>query len=209
MIGHSAEGHKKTRQGQKENANKYHHPEEKIKQLQKFSHLLSGEILEVFAGQGNLTEFYEEFGNVTPLTKEEYGNSFDSVYKLRANKKKYDVIDIDSYGYPDKFFPLAFELMRDKSLLIFTFPVVGVNCLNGIVEQHFINFWRSDRPTIGDVTGVLTDMALREWILCSLTDVQKIKRIWRFIFTRKYFNIIYTITWNNRSRWRRILRFWI
>ena len=96
-----------------------------------------------------------------------------------------DVIDIDSYGYPDLFFPVVFEMMHDEALLVFTFPIVGVNCVNGIVEQHFINFWHSDRPSIGDITGVLTDQALRNWYLISLVDVVKIKRIWRFMFDCK------------------------
>ena len=183
MVGHNADSHKKTRLGQSQNIDLYHHPTEKILQLQKYENLLHGEILEVFAGQGNLTKYYKDFGNVTPLTKDTHGSSFDAIYKLRGDGLKYDVIDIDSYGYPDKFFPVVFELMKDQCLLVFTFPIVGVNCLNGIVEQHFINFWRSARPTIGDVTGVLTDMALREWVLLTLTDIQKIKRIWRFIFT--------------------------
>lgn len=182
MIGHSATSHKKTRLLQAENADKYHHPDEKIAQLEKFVDYLQGNILEVFAGQGNLTAFYEKYGKVTPMTKEVFGSSFDAIYKMRGERKRFDVIDIDSYGYPDLFFPVVFEMMRDKSLLVFTFPVVGVNCLNGIVEQHFINFWRSSRPTIGDITGVLTDLALRNWYLIKLVDVQKIKRIWRFVF---------------------------
>ena len=73
-------------------------------------------------------------------------------------------------------------MIEDNGLIIFTFPVVGVNCLNGIQEQHFITFWRSSRPTIGDVTGILTDMALRYWILIELKDVVKINRIYRFVF---------------------------
>ena len=185
-IGHSAKSHKVTRKGQKENLPKYHHPDEKIEQLSKFTEYIEGgRILEIFGGQGNLTKFYSQYGKVTSLTKETHGSSFDAVYKLREEKKKFDVIDIDSYGYPDKFFPVVFEMMKDECLLVFTFPIVGVNCLNGIIEQHFITFWRSDRPTIGDIVGTLTDMALREWYQISLLNVTKIKRIWRFIFKCK------------------------
>lgn len=183
MTGHTAITHKTIRKGQKENKNRYHHPIEKINQLKKYkSYLMGSDILEVFGGDGNLTDFYTQYGSVTSMTKKEFGNSFDAIYRLRADKKKFDVIDIDSYDYPDKFFPVAFELMNKRCLLVFTFPIVGVNCLNGITEQHFITFWRSTRPTIGDVTGILTDMAFREWILISLIDIQKIKRIWRFVF---------------------------
>jgi hypothetical protein len=188
MIGHTAESHKLIRNKQKVNCDSYHHPSEKIAQLEKFKHFISkGEILEVFAGKGNLTEWYKIQGNVTPMTKEEFGNSFDAIYKLRGSRKTYNVIDIDSYGYPDRFFPVVFELMKDKCLLIITFPIVGINALNGITEQHFITFWRSSRPTIGDITGILTDMAMREWRILSLVDIEKIKRIWRIIYTCKRF----------------------
>ena len=182
--GHSPEKHKEIRKGQKENLDKYHHPDEKINQLEEFKHGIYGNILEVFGGKGNLTKWYEQYGNVDSIKKEEH-NSFDYIYTLRGLKKKYDLIDIDSYGYPDKFFPIVFEMMRDRCLLVFTFPIVGVNCLNGITEQHFINFWRSHRPTIGDVTGVLTDFALRNWYLISLQDVKRIDRIYRFVFECK------------------------
>jgi hypothetical protein len=181
MIGHNKESHKKTRLKQALNEDDYHHPQEKINQLNKFIQPES-EVLEVFAGKGNLTEYYQNMGCiVTAMTKEQFGNSFDAIYQLRADKKKYDVIDIDAYGYPDKFFPVVFELIKDNGLLIFTFPIVGVNCLNGISEQHFYTFYRGI-PTIGDVVGTITDFGLREWMLCSCLDVVKIKRIYRFVF---------------------------
>ena len=115
------------------------------------------------------------------MTREDFGDSFDAIYKLRGAKKKYDLIDIDSYGYPDRFFPVVFEMMKPECLLVFTFPIVGINCLNGIAEQHFYTFYRC-KPTIGDVVGRITDWALREWIITSLRDVVKIKRIYRFVF---------------------------
>lgn len=185
-TGHSAKTHKAIRKKQNKNLDSHHHPLEKIIQLKKFKNdFKHADVLEVFAGKGNLTRFYNKYSkSVIPMTKEKFGNSFDSVYKFRAGKKKFDIIDIDSYGYPDLFFPIVFELfkIKQKCLLIFTFPIVGVNCLNGIQEQHFITFWKSARPTIGDVTGVLTDLALRNWNLISLKDVVKIKRIYRFVF---------------------------
>lgn len=181
MVGTTKESHKRTRLLQKLNDESFHHPIEKELQLKDLEPYLKGDILEVFAGYGNLTNVYERYGKVTPMTVETNGSSFDAIYQLRANRKKYNVIDIDSYGYPDRFFPVVFELMKEQCLLIFTFPIVGVNCVNGIVEQHFYTFYRNI-PSIGDVCGAVTDFALREWILAQLVDVRKIKRIWRFAF---------------------------
>ena len=182
MVGHSAKSHKVTRKAQKENADKYHHPDEKIAQLEEMRGIIGGEILEVFAGRGNLTEWYSGVGNVTALTKEETGDSFEYIYKLRTDKKKYSWIDIDSYGYPDKFFPVVFEMMKPTCGLVFTFPQIGVNCHNGITQQHMSTFYGNPSPTIGDVVGRITDWALREWYLAKLVDVKKIDRIYRIAF---------------------------
>ena len=178
----SSEKHKKLRKSQSENTDEHHHPVEKIKQLESLGNAVHGDILEVFAGKGNLTKWYSTKGNVTAMSKENTGNSFDYIYKLRAEKRKFDVIDIDGYGYPDKFFPVVFEMMKPKCLLVFTFPMVGVQCVNGIYEMHYAVFWKSTRPSIGDVVGGITDLSLREWIVPSLVDVMKIKPILRFAF---------------------------
>lgn len=184
-VGHTPMSRRQQRAAKKRNFDEYHHPREKIAQLERLEFFLDRDtsVLEVFGGHGNLTEWYEQHvGKVTSMTKEKTGDSFTFIYKLRFEKKKFDLIDIDSYGYPSRFFPVVFEMMTEKAMLILTFPVVGVACLNGITEQHFISFYRSSRPTIGDVVGVLTDMALREWILLSLYDVRKIKKIYRMVF---------------------------
>lgn len=186
MIGHTPESRRQQRLFKKQNVDDYHHPDEKIEQLERLGDLVdygNCSVLEVFAGQGNLTEWYREHcKSVLPMSRENTGDSFHEIYRIRADRKKFDIIDIDSYGYPSKFFPVVFEMMKNRAMLIITFPVVGCACLNGITEQHFINFYRSSRPTIGDVTGILTDMALREWIQLSLHEVRKIKRIYRMVF---------------------------
>lgn len=180
----NAEKHRKTRLAQASNKDSHHHPAQKIEQLEWLHgrHPVQGDILEVFAGKGNLTNWYNTKGNVTAMSQDTTGDSFHAIYKLRGERKKYDVIDIDGYGYPDKFFPVVFEMMKPKCLLIFTFPMVGVQCVNGIYEMHYATFWRSLRPSIGDVVGGITDMAMREWTVPMLLDVRRIKPILRFAF---------------------------
>ena len=77
--------HKKLRILQKNNADSHHHPQEKILQLEKFEKHIYGEILEVFAGAGNLTKYYEKLGKVTALKKEVTGDSFEFIYKLLSS----------------------------------------------------------------------------------------------------------------------------
>jgi hypothetical protein len=182
VITAGAAKHKRLRESQAANADKHHHPEEKLEQLEFYKNQISGDILEVFAGEGNLTKFYKEQGSVTACTRDVTGDSFKYVYKLAAEGKKFNVIDIDGYGYPSNFMDVIWKLMRPDCLLILTYPVVGVQCVNGIYEQHYVNHWKSSRPTVGDVIGATTDYALRHWYVPKLIDVKKIKPIWRFIF---------------------------
>ena len=129
MTGHTAETHKTIRKNQALNLDAYHHPTEKIEQLKKFN-FNNFKILEVFAGKGNLTKYYRSISSkVVSMNKETTGDSFEYIYKVRYSKDKFDLIDIDSYGYPDKFFPVIFECLKDKSYLIFTFPVNHLSIL--------------------------------------------------------------------------------
>jgi len=174
--------HDRLRAKQSDYLDSHHHPQEKIKQLCKVDDFIHGDILELFAGQGNLSEHYKTKGNLYKCTKETTGDSFQHLFELVSNRKRFDVIDIDSYGYPSQFMDNVWHVMKPTSTLIITFPVMGVQCINGIVEQHFINFWRSARPTTGDVVGAVTDYGLKYWYLPKLIDVVKIKPIWRFVF---------------------------
>ena len=174
--------HERLRIKQSDYLDSHHHPQEKLKQLNKVDDYIYGDILELFAGQGNLSDHYKQKGNLYQCTKENTGDSFQHLFELINNKKHFDVIDIDSYGYPSQFMDNVWHVMKPTSTLIITFPVMGVQCINGIVEQHFINFWRSARPSTGDVVGAITDYGLKYWYLPKLVDVVKIKPIWRFVF---------------------------
>ena len=98
--------HDIVRKKQKENNNQVHHPDEKINQIQwVFNNLnfkSNHEILELFSGQGNLTEIYKNYGNVNCYDKKylKTGDSFLIFHKLIYEKKKYTVIDLDPYGFP-------------------------------------------------------------------------------------------------------------
>ena len=179
----NAEKHDRLRLKQRQYLDSHHHPIEKIQQLEKLNEYIYGDIIELFAGEGNLSKYYEKKGNLYRCTKDETGDSFQHLFELINNKKKFDVIDIDSYGYPSQFMDNIWHIMKPKTTLLITFPVMGVQCINGIVEQHFINFWRSARPSTGDVVGAVTDYGLKYWYLPKLIDIVKIKPIWRYVFT--------------------------
>ena len=56
----NAEKHDRLRYKQNEYLDSHHHPQEKIQQLIKLDKHIYGDILELFAGQGNLSEHYKQ-----------------------------------------------------------------------------------------------------------------------------------------------------
>jgi len=67
--------HDVVRAKQKQNADEVHHPDEKINQIKKVFNMQiwdddeNPKILEMFVGQGNLTNVYEAYGDVTAYDK--------------------------------------------------------------------------------------------------------------------------------------------
>ncbi len=63
-----AQRHDVVRAKQAGNADEVHHPDEKadqlVRTLEKPANLKDFKILELFAGQGNLTKIYEQYGTV-------------------------------------------------------------------------------------------------------------------------------------------------
>ena len=121
--------HDVVRAKQKQNDNEVHHPDEKINQIKKvfaefeWDNDKNPKILEMFAGQGNLTNIYEAYGDVTAYDKKHLktGDSFLEYHRLIADKKKFDIIDLDPYGFPNRFFPDVF-LLIDKGVMFITMP---------------------------------------------------------------------------------------
>ena len=56
--------HERLRIKQSDYLDSHHHPQEKLKQLNKVDDFIYGDILELFAGQGNLSEHYKQKGNL-------------------------------------------------------------------------------------------------------------------------------------------------
>jgi len=113
---------------QKANHYKNHHPKEKSAQLIRIKHLIQDKnVLEIFGGEKNITPLYYHLANnITTLTIDDTGDSFEYVKNL-ANKtgrgsKKYDVIDIDGYGFSEEMFPHVFKLIVKYGTLIYTAP---------------------------------------------------------------------------------------
>ena len=182
-----------------------HHPDEKINQIKNVLseiydfHDLS--ILELFAGQGNLTKVYAEYGEV--MANEYKGKVFDKLienvkecalvhcnkvdsfldfHQLIALKQKFDVIDLDPYGFPNRFFPDVF-LLIDKGVMFVTMPKPYVNILNGITQAHLISYYGEHNPSKEKIIERIALWGLCHWRQVELIDCVDCKSVWRFAFS--------------------------
>ena len=179
--------HDIVREKQRQNSNEVHHPDEKIHQIRmvfessKFDKRPN--ILELFSGQGNCTKVYQEYGDVTAYDKKylKTGDSFLEYHRLIADKKKFDIIDLDPYGFPNRLFPDVF-LLIDKGVMFITMPKPYVNILNGITQTHLISYFDTHNPTMEQIIERTVLFGLCHWRKLELIDVVDCKSVWRFAF---------------------------
>lgn len=197
--------HDITRLKQRGNANSVHHPDEKIQQIKRVLNENCGwsdlSILELFAGCGNLTRIYAEYGEVlaNEYKKSVYDkllentkdlmlvrcnrvDSFVDFHYLIGLKQKFDVIDIDPYGFPTRFLPDVF-LLIDKGIIFITMPKPYVNILNGITATHLISYFGEQNPSMKKIVERIVMFGLCHWRKVQLMDSLDCKSIWRFAFS--------------------------
>jgi len=179
--------HDVVRNKQKENNREVHHPDEKINQIEWVINNLNfqydNKILELFAGQGNLTETYKKYGEVFCYDKKylKTGDSFLIYHKLIYEKKKFTIIDLDPYGFPNRLFPDIF-LLIDDGILFVTMPKPYVNILNGITQTHLISYFGTHNPDEDTIIEQIVLWGLCHWRKVELIDSLDCKSIWRFAF---------------------------
>lgn len=174
--------HDIVRQRQKNNADDAHHPKEKMQQIKQYldnKHNLR--ILELFCGQGNLSALYEEHGDLERYDKKlQTGDSFRVFHELISKGKIYDVVDLDPYGFPSRFFPDVF-LLIDNGLLFLTFPKPHVNILNGITQTHLYCYYGAQNPTLEQIQEKIAQYGLCHWRKVCFYDVVDLGRLWRMV----------------------------
>lgn len=173
--------HDVVREKQRNNADEVHHPEEKTEQIKR---ILLGKndlkILELFSGQGNLTKIYKNYSKTIECydKKLKTGDSFILFHKLIYERKKYDVIDIDPYGFPNRFFPDIF-LLIDSGYMFITMPKPYVNILNGITKQHLTCYYGEYNPGLETIIEKIKLYGLCHWRSCEEVDIVDLGRLWR------------------------------
>ncbi len=186
MKSYRAIRHKIVRERQKNNDDSCHHPDEKKQQIKKYlKNKKDLKILELFCGQGNLSPLYEECGSLEKYDKKmKTGDSFKVFHRLISENKKYDVIDLDPYGFPSRFFPDIYLLIDDGFLFI-TFPKPWVNILNGITQTHLYSYYGSNKPTLEQIQEKIVLFGLCHWRKVEFLDIIDMGRLWRFCLSVK------------------------
>jgi tRNA G26 N,N-dimethylase Trm1 len=193
--------HDVIREKQQNNNLEVHHPNQKINQiknvLSEFIGWCDKSTLELFSGHGNCTKIYAEYGEVianefksTVFLKLQENtkdlmlvhcnkvDSFIYYHELIALKQKFDIIDIDPYGFPNRFFPDIFLLIDDGYMFI-TMPKPYVNILNGITETHLISYYGERNPSFDVIINRIVLWGLCHWRKVELIDSVDCKSIWR------------------------------
>tara|TARA_R110000868_G_scaffold152302_3_gene376951 strand:- start:1696 stop:2307 length:612 start_codon:yes stop_codon:yes gene_type:complete len=174
--------HDVVRNKQKSNADEVHHPKEKTEQINRFlsgHHHLS--ILELFAGCGNLSNVFTQYGTLEAYDRKlKTGDSFLIFHNLIANKKTYDVVDIDPYGFPNRFFPDIF-LLLENGLVFMTMPKPYVNILNGITQQHLRCYFNCSNPSLQIIKEKIMLYGLCHWRKIEFLEIMDLGRLWRFV----------------------------
>lgn len=154
--------HKFTRLQQSANRNSHHHPIEKTSQVER---VLAGQsirrVLETHAGYGNLTRIYsghagevlaydidaDKCRSITEAGLEgvtcEQRDSLRETYRMLYQRETFDVVDVDPYGFPSRYFPNVLELI-DNGFLFVTFPKYGCAQINRITQMHVKTFYDFD-----------------------------------------------------------------
>lgn len=195
--------HKIQRLQKAQNSDQYHHPEEKTFQAKSILDALNSTkltILETHCGFGGMSELYSRYGTVTGYDivaeRAEAADKFPRVCARKADSEKkifdlifydyrFDVIDIDPYGFPSRYFPHVFKLM-DSGILFLTFPVMGVAQINKITTRHYQAFWGIDlsdkKQYLNKVLDKLQEYAFMEKRSLDLLNVVKLDKVYRMAF---------------------------
>lgn len=196
----SAVKHKYTRLQQAANQESHHHPQEKTQQALAILTGRSGlRVLETHAGYGNMTKVYQHFAdrivayetseekcdrlkNEVPAAEVVRGDSLHELHGLLYSKEQFDVVDVDPYGFPSRYFPGVLELI-DDGILFVTFPKYGCAQINRITQLHVKTFYDFDGGSnaafLEKCLDMLNKQAMRSYRTVEVLDILDLKKVYR------------------------------
>lgn len=158
------------------------HAEAKVRQALSLLDAIEGNrVVEFFAGSdGHLSAAYEQAGaEVLKLDKRlGTGDSQLTLYRLFSERKTFDLVDLDPYGYVVRFFPAVFSLIQDGGLLL-SLPKPGCNHSSHITWQMLKAHFGKKDPDVNDVLDTLWWWGISLWREIELFDIIDFGRMWR------------------------------
>jgi 5-bromo-4-chloroindolyl phosphate hydrolysis protein len=170
---------------QKTNHPDIHHPQQKITQINKIlKNKKDLSIIEFFAGHGNLTPIYSKYGSIESYDKNtlKTGDSFILYHKMISEKRKFDVIDLDPYGFPNRFFPDIFLLLKKNGYIFITMPKPYINILNTYFKDQLNSYYNNYNPDSKLVKEKIIQFAMCHRKKLKLKDEIDLGRLWRYCF---------------------------
>lgn len=215
--------HKVVRLSQVNNSDSHHHPVEKQQQIENVLNSITEDIsvLETHAGYGNMTAVYSSYAkdvvcyelnkekakyikdqgfvNVTCHNKDSLRESYLAVY----NKDKFNVIDIDPYGFPSRYFPHIFELIDDGYMFV-TLPKYGCAQINNITKMHVKSFYGfdggSNEQFLECWLSSIKTYALRTYRSCEVLDIVDLDKVYRIALRIKKENAFVLCGYNHLAK---------
>lgn len=209
--------HKVRRLQQASNQDRYKHTAEKtalaLKCLAALGNTKPLSVLETHAGFGSMTQVYSQFGKVLALDIDHRRiNGLESLalpgvevvkadsefemHGLLASRAVFDVVDLDPYGMPSRYFPMVFGLIND-GLLFVTFPMIGAAQINKITIRHLQAFWGvalDDKDRYTDLLFAgMQDYAFHFKRKLTLLAVERYDRVFRFAIRVKKESLLETV----------------
>lgn len=109
-------------------------------------------VYEYFSGHNYCTKMYENNGWEVEGNdlKDTKIDSFRLFHAHIYGKRKFDLIDLDPYGLPFRFFPDVYLLLNDKSILFVTSVKFNVPIVNWRRINYFMGYFGKDKPSHSD-----------------------------------------------------------
>lgn len=128
--------------------------------LQHFCGISDG--IEYFSGNGYMTSAYENAGIITETNdiKNSKVCSYRLIHEHCSKDRKFNLIDLDTYGLPWKAFPHVVGMLANESALLVTSVKCNIPILNQRREASFIGRFGCARPAIDDYIRYIINCGL-------------------------------------------------
>jgi len=151
--------------------------------------LNGNQAFEYFSGHNYMTNVYVKNNLIVEGNdiKDTNIDSYLLFHKHIYEKRKFDLIDLDPYGLPFKFFPDVYLLMNDKCYLYVTAVKYYVPILSWRRKMKFLGYFQKEKPSHQDYISFIKRMGLAHGFNVAYVDGFSVtNNVYRFCFFCEY-----------------------